>query len=105
VGKGLDVVNKVLEYEARVDAHQLTIQAVKQVEEEGLLDRMKLFPSGGNHETVSRDVEAFDRLLYAEWESGLKPMNDKEKRIEFREFLEHRQRTWGEEYMRWLKTR
>jgi hypothetical protein len=105
VGKGLDVVNKVLEYEARVNAHQLTLQAVKQVEDEGLLDRMKLFPYGGNHKTVSRDVEAFDRLLYAEWESGLKPMNDKEKRIEFREFLEHRQRTWGEEYMRWLKTR
>jgi hypothetical protein len=51
VGKGLDVVNKVLEYEARVDAHQLTIQAVKQVEEEGLLDPVKLFPNGGNHET------------------------------------------------------
>jgi hypothetical protein len=70
-----------------------------------LLDRMKLFPSGGHHETVSRDVEAFDRLLYAEWESGLKPMNDKEKRIEFREFLAHRAKTWGEEYLQWLKTR
>lgn len=105
MGKGLDVVNKVLEYEARVDAHQLTIQAVKQVEEEGLLNRLKLCPNGVNHETVSRDVEAFDRLLYAEWESGLKPMNDKEKRIEFREFLAHRAKTWGEEYLQWLKTR
>lgn len=83
MGKGLDVVNKVLEYEARVDAHQLTIQAVKQVEKEGLLDQMKLFPSGGNHKTVSRDVEAFDRLLYAEWESELGPMSDREKRIDF----------------------
>jgi hypothetical protein len=66
---------------------------------------MKLFPSGGHHETVSRDVEAFDRLLYAKWESGLKAMNDKEKRIEFREFLAHRAKTWGEEYLQWLKTR
>jgi hypothetical protein len=104
VGKGLDVVNKVLEYEARVDAHQLTIQAVKQVEEEGLLDPMKLFSNGGNHKTVSKDVESFDRLLYAEWESGLKPMNDKEKRIEYREFLAHRAKSWGQEYIRWLKT-
>jgi hypothetical protein len=54
---------------------------------------------------LSRDVEAFDRLLYAEWESGLKPMTDKEKRIEFREFLAHRAKTWGEEYLQWLKTR
>jgi hypothetical protein len=51
-------------------------------------------------------VEAFDRLLYAEWESGLEPMNnDRGKRVEFREFLEYRTRTWGEEYIRWLKTR
>jgi len=105
VGKGLDVVNKILEYQAKVDAHQLMIQAVKQVEEEGLLDGMKLFPNGGNHESVSKDVETFDRLLLAEWESGLKPMSEKEKRVAFRDFLAHRTKIWGREYRRWLKTR
>jgi hypothetical protein len=95
----------VLSYESRVKDHQITIKAVKQVIEEGLLDPTKLFPNGGTHERVGRDVEAFDRLLYAEWESGLKTMNDKEKRVEFREFLEHRTKTWGQEYVRWLKTR
>jgi hypothetical protein len=96
----------VLSYESRVEDHQITIKAVKQVIEEGLLNPTKLFPRGGSHNSVGRDVEAFDRLLYAEWESGLEPMNnDRGKRVEFREFLEYRTRTWGEEYIRWLKTR
>jgi len=95
----------VLSYESRVEDHQITIKAVKQVIEEGLLDATKLFPNGGAHGSVGRDVEAFDRLLYAEWESGLKPMNVQEKRVEFRDFLAYRTRTWGREYIRWLKTR
>lgn len=95
----------VLSYESRVKDHQITIKAVKQVIEEGLLDPTKLFPRGGTHKSVGRDVEAFDRLLYAEWESGLKPMDDKEKRVEFREFLAHRTKTWGQEHIQWLKTR
>jgi len=96
----------VLSYESRVEDHQITTKAVKQVIDEGLLDSTKLFPRGGTHESVSRDVEAFDRLLYAEWESGLKSMNnDKERRVEFREFLAHRAKTWGQEHIRWLKSR
>jgi len=95
----------VLSYESRIEDHQITMKAVKRVIDEGLLDPTKLFPRGGTHESVGRDVEAFDRLLYAEWESGLKPMNnDMEKRVEFREFLANRTRTWGEEYIRWLKS-
>ena len=66
----------LLGYEMRVESHQIMIQAVKQVESEGLIDLIKLFPRGGTHDSVARDVEAFDRLLYAEWESGLKPMNE-----------------------------
>jgi len=95
----------VLSYESRVEDHQITIKAVKRVIDEGLLDPTKLFPRGGTHESVGRDVEAVDRLLYAEWESGLKPMNEREKRVEFREFLAHRAKIWGQEYRRWLKTR
>jgi hypothetical protein len=96
----------VLSYESRIEDHQITIKAVKQVIEEGLLDPTKLFPRGGTHESVSRDVEAFDRLLYTEWESGLKPMsNDKEKKVELRDFLAHRAKMWGQEFIRWLKTR
>jgi hypothetical protein len=64
-----------------------------------------LLPEGITHESVSNDVETFDRLLYAEWESGLKTKDEKEKRVEFREFLAHRQTIWGQEYLRWLKTR
>jgi hypothetical protein len=95
----------VLSYESRIEDLQITIKAVKQVTEAGLLDPTKLFPRGGTHESVSRDVEAFDRLLYAEWESGLEPMNnDRGKRVEFREFLAHRAKTWGQEYIRWLKS-
>lgn len=95
----------VLSYESRVEDHQITIKAVKQVIGEGLLDATKQFPNGGTHESVGRDVESFDRLLYAEWESGLRPMNVQEKRVEFRNFLAYRTRTWGREYIRWLKTR
>lgn len=94
-----------LGYDMRVESHQIMIQAIKQVESEGLIDSTILFPHGGTHKSVARDVEAFDRLLYAEWESGLKPMSEKEKRVEFREFLVHRTKTWRQEYMRWLKTR
>jgi hypothetical protein len=104
-GRGVAIVQYLLGYEMRVESHQIMIQAVEQVESEGLVDSTKLFPGGGTHDSVARDVEAFDRLLYAEWESGLKPMGEKEKRIEFREFLAHRQKTWGQEYRRWLKTR
>jgi hypothetical protein len=104
-GRGVAIVQYLLGYQMRVESHQIMIQAVKQVESEGLIDSTKLFPRGGTHDSVARDVEAFDRLLYAEWESGLKPMNEKEKRVEFREFLAHRQKTWGQEYRRWLKTR
>jgi hypothetical protein len=104
-GRGVAIVQYLLGYEMRVESHQIMIQAVKQVESEGLIDSTKLFPRGGTHDSVARDVEAFDRLLYAEWESSLKPMNEKEKRVEFREFLAHRQKTWGQEYRRWLKTR
>jgi len=95
----------VIGYEYRVDLHQLTIESVEQVDREGLLDASKLFSQGGNHGSVSRNVEAFDRLLYAEWESSLKPMTEKEKRIEFREFVGHRMKVWGKEYLQWLKTR
>jgi hypothetical protein len=35
----------VLSYESRVEDHQITIKAVKQVIEEGLLNPTKLFPS------------------------------------------------------------
>jgi len=105
IGRGVAVLQYMLGYESRVGLHQTTIQAVKQVELEGLIDSTKLFPQGGTHDSVARDVEAFDRLLYAEWESGLKPMNEREKRVEFREFLAYRAKTWGQEYRRWLKTR
>ena len=81
------------------------IQAVKQVESEGLIDSAKLFPKGGTHESVTRDVEAFNRLIYAEWESGLKTTDAKERRKEFREFLSYRQKIWDEEYARWLRSR
>jgi hypothetical protein len=104
-GRGVALIQYALCYEMRVEGSQITVQAVKQVASQGLIDSTKLFPRGGTHDSVARDVEAFDRLLYAEWESGLKPMNEKEKRVEFREFLAHRQKTWGQEYRRWLKTR
>jgi hypothetical protein len=99
------LIQYALSYEMRVERSRMTVQAVKQVESEGLIDSTKLFPRGGTHDSVARDVEAFDRLLYAEWESGLKPMNEKEKRVEFREFLAHRAKAWRQEYLRWLKTR
>jgi hypothetical protein len=105
VKKAFDIMEYGLTYESRVEAHQSQVQAVKQVESEGLIDSAKLFPKGGNHESISRDVEAFDRLLYAEWESGLKTMDAKERRREFTEFLSHRQKIWDEEYARWLKSR
>jgi len=103
--KGVDSIHFATGYEFRIDMHQLTIKSVEQVHREGLIDATKLFSNGGNHRSVSRDVEAFDRLLFAEWESGLKPMTEKEKRIEFREFVEHRMKVWGKEYLQWLKTR
>ena len=101
----LDFVRFATGYEFRIDLHQLTIKSVEQVHREGLIDATKLFSNGGNHGSISRDVEAFDRLLYAEWESGLKPMTEKEKSIEFREFVGHRMKVWGKEYLQWLKTR
>jgi hypothetical protein len=103
--KAFDIMEYVLTHEARVEAHQSQIQAVNQVEREGLVDAAKLFPRGGSHDSIGRDVEAFDRLLYAEWEAGLKVKDEKEKRREFREFLSHRQKIWDEEYARWLKSR
>jgi hypothetical protein len=98
-------IDYVLSYESRVKDHLITIQAVKQVESEGLIYTTKLFSKGGTHESVSRDVEAFDRLLYAEWESGLKTKDEKERRKAFREFLACRTKVWGQEYIRWLKSR
>lgn len=103
--RGLSIMEYAIGYEWRVEMHQLFIQAVKQMALEGSIDSTKLFLQGGTHESVARDVEAFDRLLYAEWESGLKHMSEKEKRVEFREFLAHRQKIWGQEYSRWLKSR
>jgi Cu2+-containing amine oxidase len=88
-----------------VVSYQILIQAIKQAESEGLIDSARLFPKGGNHESISRDVEAFDRLIYAEWEAGIKVKDEKEKRREFREFLSYRQKIWDEEYARWLKSR
>jgi hypothetical protein len=75
------LIQYALSYEMRVEGSQITDQAVKQVESEGLIDSTKLFPRGGTHDSVARDVEAFDRLLYAEWESGLKPMNGGIQRV------------------------
>lgn len=94
-----------LSYELRVQDHQITVQAIKQLDEEGLLDTTKLFPKGGSHESVGRNVEVFDRLLYAEWNSSLKPMSEREKKVEFRMFIAHRAKTWGREYRHWLLSR
>jgi hypothetical protein len=48
-----------------------------------LVDWDSLFPNGGNHATVRRDVEAFDRYLYSKWERSLVSKDtDKEGRSE-----------------------
>jgi len=77
---------------------------IEQLEREGLIHWGSLFPNGGDHATVRRNVEAFDRDLYSAWKRDLAVEDtDKEARKrEYRKFIRSRERDWGQEYPKWL---
>jgi hypothetical protein len=91
-------------YEWHIEQNQARCRIIEQLQREGLIDFDSLFPSGGNHATVRRDVEAFDRFLYLEWERSLvlKDTDEEGRKREYRKFLGDRERNWGRQYLEWL---
>jgi hypothetical protein len=103
--RGDAVLFDTILYEMRIERNQIHCRVIKRLGEEGLIDQSKLFPRGGSHESVMRDVETFDRLLYQEWQADLMVKSEEERKAEYRRFLRHRTRTWKEEYKRWTGAR
>jgi hypothetical protein len=91
-------------YDWRIEEHQTQCRIIAQLQGEGLIEWDSLFPNGGNHATVRRDVEAFDRFLYSEWERNLvlKDTDKEARKREYRKFLRDRERKWGRQYLEWL---
>jgi hypothetical protein len=94
--RGVDLLKHMASYEARVEAHQILIRAVKQAEKEGLFSREALFPRGRDHDKVAKEVESFDRSLYSEWEASVRGLSQREKCLEFRRFLGRRIEVWAD---------
>ena len=95
----------VVTYDWRIEEHQAQCGMIEQLQQEGLIDSAKLFPRGGSHATVRRNVEDFDRFIYARWERGLSiknPRSGNERKLEYRTFLGDRERNYRKEYMDWL---
>jgi len=53
---------------------------------------------------VRRNVEAFDRFLYTEWDRSLalKDIDKEGRKREYRKFLRDRERNWRRKYLEWL---
>ena len=102
--KGYLVLLYLVTYESQIEQNQTQCRAIEQLHREGLIDSSRLFPRGGTHETVRRDVEAFDRFLYSEWERSLvlKDTDKEGRKREYRKFLRDRERNWGGQYLEWL---
>jgi hypothetical protein len=102
--KGDLVAAYFITYQFRIDQNQNRCRMIEQLQREGLIHWDSLFPNGGNHATVRRNVEAFDQDLYSAWKRGRAGEDtDKEARKrEYRSFLRDRERNWGEEYSKWL---
>jgi hypothetical protein len=102
--KGDLVLPYTVTYESQIGLNQARCRITEKLQSEGLIDFDSLFPNGGNHATVRRDVEAFDRFLYSEWERSLVSKDtDKEgRKREYRRFLRERERNWGRQYLEWL---
>lgn len=106
--KGTHVLVYLITYDSRIEQNQIRCRIIEQLQGEGLIDWDRLFPNGGNHATVRRDVEAFDRYLYTEWERGLVIKdhdNTEERKREYRNFLRDRERNWGTKYAEWRAQR
>jgi hypothetical protein len=102
--KGDLVLTYFITYESQIDMNQARCRITEQLQSEGLIDGDSLFPNGGNHATVRRDVEAFDRFLHSEWERSLvlKDTDKEGRKREYRKFLRDRERNWGRQYLEWL---
>jgi hypothetical protein len=102
--KGYLVLLYLVTYESQIEQNQTQCRIIAQLQGEGLIDWDSLFPNGGNHATVRRDVEAFDRFLYSKWERNLvlKDTDKEGRKREYRKFLRDRERNWGREYLEWL---
>ena len=102
--KGSLVLLYLVKYESQIEQNQTQCRIIAQLQGEGLIDWDSLFPNGGNHATVRRDVEAFDRFLYSEWEKSLvlKDTDKEGRKREYRKFLRDRERNWGRKYLEWL---
>ena len=82
----------LITYESHIEQNQARCRNAELLQGEGLIDRNSLFPNGGNHATVRRNVEAFDRFLYTEWERSLalKDTDKEGRKREYRKFLRDR---------------
>jgi len=102
--KGSLVLLYLVKYESQIEQNQTQCRIVAQLQGEGLIDWDSLFPNGGNHATARRNVEAFDRFLYSEWEKSLvlKDTDKEGRKREYRKFLGDRERNWGRKYLDWL---
>jgi hypothetical protein len=91
-------------YEWQIERHQAQCQIIERLQHAGLMNSQNLFPRGGNHATVRRNVEAFDRFMYARWEDSLmiKDPKGEERKREYRKFLRESERMYREEYPKWL---
>jgi len=102
--KGALILLYLVKYECQIEQNQTQCRIIAKLQGEGLIDWVSLFPNGGNHATVRRDVEAFDRFLYSEWEKSLvlKDTDKEGRKREYRKFLRDRERNWGRQYLEWL---
>jgi len=102
--KGDLITAYFITYEYRIDQNQTRCRIYEQLQREGLIDWDSLFPNGGNHATVRRNVEAFDRDLYSAWQRclAMKDTDTETRKREYRTFLRDRERNWGKEYSKWL---
>jgi hypothetical protein len=102
----------VFSLEMAVRNVELAIRSVEKAEQDGQLDRRKLFPraeKGGyaSHEQVRQDVVAFTIARRREWEASVKGLSAQAREREFREYL---RRTAGSrkedlEAWRWKRKR
>jgi hypothetical protein len=98
------VLTYFITYESHIEQNQTRCRIAEQLQGESLIDWDSLFPNGGNHATVRRDVEAFDRFMYSEWERSLvlKDTDKEARKRAYRRFLRDRERNWGRDYREWL---